>query len=961
MSLYINKKSQIMRRFQKLLWMIFIFWVVFFIICDEKWYKIWLENNQIFFSKTEKKSDLFKDEALTKNTVYKNSDLVHLNYEFENPKTLRKSDGMDPKYLAKLEQEKEKKRLEQEKQEKRLEQKKREKIIENDKEEEKLKEEKSVKTEKVYTWPNIVAIKDTDSISSMFQWLGNTKQNTWTTKQETKQNTWTTKQETKQDTWTMKQEIKQNTWTTKQEIKQNTWTTSKDAPQKPIVYYPVDKFRHSRFTLNLNKWVEIPKVKIDKYFWGESLSLNLHNGKIFEPKILYKNSNKIKIYSWFENPKNMRISAGLDEKFLVKQENSKPTSISLNNDDSISNAWKENLEFADNLQNIWNDSGGNKQNISANLEGYAQFVDTWINNFKVNKSEWNNEEILDTIKVDEAKEQKITSKVDKYEHINHQNNMKKWKEPENVLAEVNKYEHENSSTDVKESTKIENISLASEVQENYISIVKPDFSKHSINISEWKETEITTVKIDVYQLSKHKLSLKKWKFTKHNFIVENTEDVESQENWLSDPILESLLENEEIDINTLESENDEFLQKVFEQTKDRDVMNLIVETYLNEYQFVKAKRFIENLPEMYRNELKPSLNLRVAFNSFPLSSKTINENLNTIVQNYSSKNEISTEDKNRYLWVIALLDRNYDKFFEISTWFTSEKYSTFTSKLQWYKEQIAKQMWMPDYYFDTLVSLELFNKWLFQPAKVLALYSLQQNSNYILPYQVLAYANFLTNSWDTSVEYLKKLVDLDPNNAEKYRFLMWVAFYRDEKYEQSVVMLSMIKDEKLRLDTQRYLINDYLKLDQKNKLISTWNKLLGSENLVASDFYTYFYETFFRPYSEWAESQLYAYDTELANKMLRVCSITLQNEEKAVCTYWTIGRNIAMWQFDGLEQYLLDLVAEYPQWYLYQALWDYYIQQWDLEKAKVYLIKAISLTQNKSERSQIKKLLQDTM
>jgi hypothetical protein len=55
---------------------------------------------------------------------------------------------------------------------------------------------------------------------------------------------------------------------------------------------------------------------------------------------------------------------------------------------------------------------------------------------------------------------------------------------------------------------------------------------------------------------------------------------------------------------------------------------------------------------------------------------------------------------------------------------------------------------------------------------VLALYSLQQNANYILPYQVLAYANFLTNSRDTSVEYLKKLVDLDPNNAEKYRFLM---------------------------------------------------------------------------------------------------------------------------------------------------------------------------------------------
>ena len=79
---------------------------------------------------------------------------------------------------------------------------------------------------------------------------------------------------------------------------------------------------------------------------------------------------------------------------------------------------------------------------------------------------------------------------------------------------------------------------------------------------------------------------------------------------------------------------------------------------------------------------------------------------------------------------------------------------------------------MPEYYFDTLVSLELFNNGFFQPAKVIALTSLQRNSNYILPYQVLAYANFLTNSWDTSAEYLKKLIELDPNNAEKYRFLM---------------------------------------------------------------------------------------------------------------------------------------------------------------------------------------------
>jgi hypothetical protein len=88
---------------------------------------------------------------------------------------------------------------------------------------------------------------------------------------------------------------------------------------------------------------------------------------------------------------------------------------------------------------------------------------------------------------------------------------------------------------------------------------------------------------------------------------------------------------------------------VFQTTKDRDVMNLIVETYLNEYQFVKAKNFIENLPEMYKEDLKPSLNLRVAFNSFSLSSKDISENLTNLVQDFSYKNKISKEDENWYL------------------------------------------------------------------------------------------------------------------------------------------------------------------------------------------------------------------------------------------------------------------------------------------------------------------------
>lgn len=802
-----------MFRLKKLIWIILIFWIVFFIVCDEKWIKIGWDKDHIVLHQT------MKSESVNKVLVYKNANIIHINQEFKDPQTLRKSAGVDEEFLAKIEQER---RLEMEKQS--------------------------------YTWPSIISIND-DTIFGVFQ-------------------------------------------------------------------------SENQENIELD---EDSETKIEK--------------EKEEPHVLYKNSNRIKIYSGFEKPWNMRKSAGIDEEYLARQEELKKQSFSSivsgniqeNTQEKVQETTQEKVQETIQEKVQENTQEKVQNNIQENIQENIQ------NNVQENNQQ-NTKENL---------QEKINSEI---------NSWFGFKENAQNLETV--IERQTTSTSISYGNKQKNILNTGQIISNEPEIVssnEPEIIPTNEPVSS-NEPVINTIKPEKYQIKKHSLSLKKWIRPKHDFVlVKNNEIPEETQPLLSDPMLESLLGNEEIDINTLESENDEFLQKVFEKTRDMEVMNLIVETYLNEYQFVKAKRFIENLPEMYRNELKPSLNLRVGFNSFALTSKSIIENLTSLVQNYVSKNQISDEDKNRYMWIIALMDRNYNKFFEIASNFTSEKNKAFASKLQWYREQIAKQMWMPEYYFDTLVSLELFNQWLFQPAKVLALYSLQQNPNYILPYQVLAYANFLTNSRDTSIEYLKKLVELDPNNAEKYRFLMWVAFYRDEKYEQSVVMLSMIKDEKLRLDTQRYLIRDYLLLNQKNKLTSSWNKLLGYDNLVASDFYTYFYEAFYRPYAEWEPFQIYASDTELANKMLRVCSLKLSEEEKVVCTYGTIGKNIALWQFDWLENLLLNLVAEYPQWYLYHALGEYYLKELELDKAKVYLLKAVSLTQKKSEKAQIKKLLEDAL
>ena len=757
-----------------------------------------------------------------------------------------------------------------------------------------------------------------DSVTSLLTEYNETK--TWTTV------TWTTRIRTGnsvvrtwQNTITWKMEIK--TWTTIEtwNIPINTWNTVtwkktswSDFLQKEKK--SVKKYKWGWDELILKKWKENVETKeiVVAYKWEyKEVALN----KSVKSETPEEIKNNVEKYEWETIPLNLWKLRKVEQEINLPEQD---TWINVEVEDST-------------IEPKENDTTDNTKNKEIKLG--ENITDILYEN-SINNSEEITEEIIqDTIK------NEITDTID-------ENNA-----PEKNTIEESKISEEDEISE-------ENNDYQEEQENTVYYVEKYIWNSGILSLKKWVKLIIDKKIVEPYKWIYQVINLKKAKKIKQESVDIN----ESKEDfWFSEELLNSLLENEEIDLNTLESENDEFLQKVFEETKDPNIMNLILETYISEYQFTKAKKFIENLSETYFNQINPISYLQIYFNSFSLSSNTTNETLASIVESYQTAWKISDEDALRYKWIISLMNKDYDKFFEISAWFTSQSHIELVSKLNGYKNQIKTQMWMPDYYFDTLVALELFNQWFFQPAKVLALSSLTKDANYILPYQVLAYSNFLTNSWDTSIEYLKKLVELDSDNVEKYRFLIWIAYYWNEQYEQSVLMLSQIKSEDLRLDVERYLIRDYIILDQKNKLIWSWSKLLWYNNLVSSDFYTYFYETFYHPYAEWKWFDLYLSDRDLADKMIRVCSMKLWKEERVVCDYWEIGKDIALWKFNNLEQSLLNLVVEYPQWYLYQVLGDYYIKQWDLEKAKVYLLKAISLTQSKSERTQIKKLLQDTM
>ncbi|GHV21731.1 hypothetical protein FACS189428_2640 [Clostridia bacterium] len=446
----------------------------------------------------------------------------------------------------------------------------------------------------------------------------------------------------------------------------------------------------------------------------------------------------------------------------------------------------------------------------------------------------------------------------------------------------------------------------------------------------------------------------------HNVAIDipTTSTTQEEETDFSALFEKMSTEELESDAKSLKSNNVDFLQNIFEKTRDPQIITPTLQAMVDVYQFVLAKQFIEKLtPEEVKN-IDPVLHLQIAFNSFPLSSSSAFSSLEALIENYKQTNKINTDQANRYKGILALMQRKYDNFLQISAQFQNASYKQFANKISSFQKQINQQEDMPSYYFDALVSVELFQQGFFQPAKILALYAHSKEGKYILPYQVLAYANFLTASREASVEYLTTLSSLDPNQQEKYIFLMGIAYYRNEQYETSVMKLSQVQKADYRLDVARYLTLNYSHLQQTSKLVSTRQKLLGYAELKPADFFNYFYNVFFAPYIQGKEFTLYQQNPELAQNYLIVCSSILSDEDTTICEYGKVGLALVTKNSFGLEESLLKLIKTSPQGYLYHALGEYYTKMGKQDEAKAYLLKAIGMVDSTNETDQIKTLLQ---
>lgn len=406
------------------------------------------------------------------------------------------------------------------------------------------------------------------------------------------------------------------------------------------------------------------------------------------------------------------------------------------------------------------------------------------------------------------------------------------------------------------------------------------------------------------------------------------------------------------------------LESIYNKTSDSSVLVSLIQRLATNYQFVDANNYLQLLMKQsgYEKLLDVNVILYVLLHSPTLSLQDnagIDQVL-TLVTQYRTQWLLTKDDELFYQGLSAVWKQQYPQANKYRAGLTSPRYINLTQSYQKTITEASGAKNVPAYYQDALVSLNMLKNWYFSVAKKLALGVLLQNPDYILPYQVLAYANFLSNNRDVAAEYFLKLATFDQVNSARYIFLVGVSYYRQGDYEQSLLYLSQVADPQLLSDVYRYQLLSYVAMDDMDNAVRIRQKLLGQSDLQESDFMLFSNMFFYQPYANGQPFTLARDNSQLVTFYADACTRTFSGSAD-ICVYGEVWQGLSTSTWTWIADKLLYLSSVYHQAPVLHVLGDYYFWHKDYDLAKQAYMQALSLAPTSNEEVLLKTKLQKTL
>lgn len=408
------------------------------------------------------------------------------------------------------------------------------------------------------------------------------------------------------------------------------------------------------------------------------------------------------------------------------------------------------------------------------------------------------------------------------------------------------------------------------------------------------------------------------------------------------------------------------LEYLYTKNKNPELLQPLVEKFLQYYQFDKANQYLSLLVQEQGDystlKLDPRQVVYTRFHDSTIGLDSANslDEVFALIQDYRARNMLTQDDQLFYKGLQSLWVYDYATASVSFSKITDARYKDFLSSYESSLSNFVKIKNPPLYYRDGLVALTLLKNWYFVFAKRLALHALASNKDYVLPYQVLAYSNFLMHNREAAKDYFLKLADFDASNAFLYKFLIGICYYRYGDYEQSILYLNQVTDSGLQIDVYRYSLLDYIQWEDTNGMIRTWQNILGESNLQSSDFSLFFDQMFYIPFRLGKPFALYFENPQLTDMYLGKCSTLFSGSQADVCVYGEVWLQLAKQNLSWIGQKLLSLAETYHQSSLYHLLGDYYVSLKQYPMAKEYYVKALSISDNLTEQSLLQNKITQT-
>jgi len=399
------------------------------------------------------------------------------------------------------------------------------------------------------------------------------------------------------------------------------------------------------------------------------------------------------------------------------------------------------------------------------------------------------------------------------------------------------------------------------------------------------------------------------------------------------------------------------LKSLYDKTADTKVLVSLIQRLAANYQFADANRYLQLLMQEadYQKRLDPQVVLYVLLHADSLSLQDANalETIAPLIDRYRNQWLLTRNDELFYQWLLAIWQK---KYLDASNYRSSLSTSRYANIVQSYTQAMADysgSQHVPAHYQDALIALTMLKNGYFSFAKRLALSALLQDSEYVLPYQILAYANFLSNHRDVAAEYFLKLVNFDKMNTDRYLFLVGVSYYRHGEYQKALLYLAQVTTSPLLTDVYRYHLLSYIAMDDMDNAVRIRQKLLGQPDLQQSDFLMFFSIFFYQPYVNGQSFALFRTHTQLVTFYTDVCARVLWSGDSA-CLYGEVWQALSTSTLAWLRDKLLYLSSVYHHASVLHVLGDYYFQDKEFDLAKQTYLQALRLAPSPGEERLLK-------